>query len=55
MGNVIVLLVLHLLLMVITIGNAVITNNNVSRVLWIISAICWTLLFIGDVVELVLM
>lgn len=55
MGKVIVLLVLHLVLMVMTIVNAVIANNNVSRVLWIISATCWTLLFIGDVVKLVLM
>lgn len=47
--------ILHLFLMIVTIANAVFTKDNVSRVLWIISSVCWTLLFIGDIVELVLM
>ena len=55
MDKVIALLILHLLAMVMAILNAVIVNNNVSRVLWIISAICWTLFFINDIVKLVLM
>lgn len=46
---------LHLFLMFTTIMNAVFTKDNVSRVLWIISSVCWTLLFIGDIIELVLM
>lgn len=55
MVDVIVLLISHFSLMFLAIANAVITNNNVIRILWTISTICWTLLFINDIFKLVQM
>lgn len=55
MGFAIALLISHFALVFMTIVNAVVANNNASRVLSIVSAVCWTLLFVGDIVKLIQM
>lgn len=48
----IVLLVLHLFLVIMSIVNSAITNNDISRALYIISGVCWAILFIDDTIKL---
>ena len=49
------MLILHLLLMFGTITTAATTKDNIIRILCIISSACWTLLFVGDIAELIFM
>ena len=46
------LLMLHILLVILSIANVIVTKNRTCKLLWVVAALCWLTISVVEITEM---